>query len=233
MVLLYSRLSALTSVYTFKISDSPPGLPVSESDPFLLPLSHVIQANPELNHPNPAISRGRSLSTLEFTKVKYAAVGKSKFREFGFFQLSVLYSDMSLSECLYFGQTTRNRTSMPIPEIQTYPAQVKAPTRSLGKGFIVPNKIPLNRFNEPKPPGLYSQNDKYATRGEVSRANEDSRTLNFEIIERKIHKHLSEYTTYESSTNSSLKPLDQCLELMRPLILNKVHDDSTHQLETL
>lgn len=235
MVLLYSRLSALTSVYTFKISDSPPGLPVSVSDPFVLPLNHVIQDGPQLNHPNRAISKGRFLSTLEFTKVKYAAVGKSKFREFGFFQLSVLCSDLSLSECLYFGQTTRNRTSMPIPEIQTYPAHGKAPTRSLGKGFIVPNRIPLNRFNEPKPKpqGLYSQDDKDATRGRVSHAKEDSRTLNFEIIERKIHEHLSESTTYESSTNSSLKPLDQCLELMRPLILNKVHDDSTHQLETL
>lgn len=229
MVLLYSRLSALTSVYTFKISDSPPGLPVSMSDPFVLPLSHVIQDGPQLNNPTPAISRGRSLSTLEFTKVKYAAVGKSKFREFGFFQLSMLYSDMSLSECLYFGRTTRNRASMPIPEIQTYPADGKAPMRPLEKGFIVPNKIPLNRFSKPKPQGLYSHDDRDGTRGRSFHA-EDSWTLNFEIIERKIHDHLSEPTTYE---NSSLKPLDQCLELIRPLILNKVHDDSTHQLETL
>lgn len=233
MVLLYSRLSALTSVYTFRISDSPPGLPVSVSDPFVLPLSQVIQDGPQLNQSNPTISRGRFLSTLKFTKVKYAAVSKSKFGEFGFFQLSVLYNDMSLSECLYFGQTTRNSSSMPIAEIQNYPPHLKAPTRSLGKGFIVPNKIPLNRFNEPKPLGLSSQDGKYATRGRVSHPKEDSRTLNFEIIERKINEHLSESTTYENSTNSSLKPLDQCLELIRSLILNKVHDDSTHQVETL
>lgn len=233
MILLYSRFSALTSVYTFKISDSTPGLPFSVSDPFVLPLSQVIQDSPQLNQSNPTSPRGRFLSTLKFTKVKYAAVGKSKFGEFGFFQLSVLYNDMSLSECLYFGQTTRNSSSMPIPEIQNYPAHCKAPTRSLGKGFIVPNKIPLNRFNEPKSQGLSSQDDKYATRGRDSHPKEESRTLNFEIIERKINEHLSESTTYENSTNSSLNPLDQCLELIRSLILNQVHDDSTHQVETL
>lgn len=233
MVLLYSRLSALTSVYTFKISDSPPGLPVSVSDPFVLPLGHVIQDGPQLNQSNPTISRGRYLSTLEFTKVKYATVGKSKYGDFGFFQLSVLYNDMSVSECLYFAQTTENGSSMPIPEIQIYPAHCKAPTRSLGKGFIVPNRIPLNRFNEPKLKGVSSQDDKYVTRGRVSHPKEDSPTLNFEIIERKIHEHLSDSTSYENSTNPSLKSLDQCLELIRSLILNKVHDDSTHQVETL
>lgn len=196
-------------------------------------MSHVIQDGPQLKQSNATTSGGRFLSTLEFTKVKYATVGETKFGEFGFFQLSVLYNDMSLSECLYFGQTTGNGSSMPIPEIQIYPAHCKAPTRSLGKGFIVPNKNPLNRFNEPKPKGLSSQDDKYATRGRVSHPKEDSRTLNFEIIERKIHEHLFESATYEKSTNSSLKPLDQCLELIRSLILNKVHDDSTHQVETL
>lgn len=203
------------------------------SDPFILPLSSVIQDGPQLNQSSPTISRGRFLSTLEFTKVKYAAVGKSKLGDFGFFQLSILYNDMSLSECLYFGQTTGNSSSLPMPEIQNYPAHHKAPTRSLGKGFIVPNKIPLNRFNEPNPQGLSSQHGKYATRARGSHPKEDPRTLNFEIIERKIHKLLSESTTYERSTNSALNPLDQCLELIHSLILNKVHDDSTHQLETL
>lgn len=203
------------------------------SDPFVLPLSHIIQDGPQPKQSNPNISKGRFISTLEFTKVKYATVGKSKFGEFGFFQLSVLYNDMSLSECLYFGQTTGNGSSMPIPEIQIYPVRCKTPTRSLGKGFIVPNKVLFNHLNEPKPKVLSSQDDKYATRSRVSHPKEDSRTLNFEIIERKIHKHFSESTTHENSTNSSLKPLDQCLELIRSLILNKVHDDSTHQVETL
>lgn len=233
MVLLYSRLSALTSVYTFKVSDSPPGHPLSVSDPFLLPLSHVIQDGPELNQSSPTISRGRFLSTLEFTKVKYAAGGESKLGEFGFFQLSVLYNDMSLSECLYFGQTTGNSSSTPIPEIQHYPAHRKDPTRSFGKGFLVLNEIPFDRLNEPNLQGLSSQHDKRAARGRGSHSKEDPRTLNFEIIERKIHELLSESTTSENSTNSALKPLDQYLELIRSLILNKLHDDSTHQVETL
>lgn len=233
MVLLYSRLSALISVYTFKISESPLGLPLSASDPFVLPLSHVIQDSPHLNRSNHTISRGRFLSTLEFTKVKYAAVAESKLGEFGFFQLSVLYNDMSLSECLYFGQTTGNSSYMPIPEIQNYPAHRKAPTRSLGKGFIVPNEIAFDSLNEPNTNGLSSQHDKNATRGRGSRSKEDPRTLNFEIIERKIRELLSESTSSENSANSALKPLDQCLGLIRSLILNKVHDDSTHQVETL
>lgn len=234
MVLLYSRLSALTSVYTFRISDSPPGLPVSVSDPFVLPLSHVIQDGPQLNQSDPTISSGRFFSTLEFTRVKYAAaVGKSKLGEFGFFQLSVLYNDLSLSECLYFGQTTRNSSSIPVPEIQNYPAHRKAPTKSMGKGFIVPNKIPLNRSIEPNPQGLSSQHEKNVTRDRGSNPKDDPRTLNFEIIERRIHELLSESTTYENTTNSAIRPLDQCLELIQSLILNKVHDDSTHQVETL
>lgn len=233
MVLLYSRLSALTSVYTFKISDSPSGLPVSLSDPFVLPLSQDIQDGPQLNRSDPTISKGRFISTLRFTKAKYAAVGESKLGQFGFYQLSVLYNDLSLSECLYFGQTTGNSPSVPIPEIQNYPAHRKPPASSLEKGFIVPNKIPFDRLNEPSTQGLSFQHDKDAPRGKSPHSKEDLRTLNFEIIERKIHELLSESTTHENSANSAPKPLDQCLELIRTLILNKVHDCSTHEVETL
>lgn len=232
MVLLYSRLSAHTSVYTFKISDSPSRLPVSVSDPFVLPLSHDIQDGPQLNRSDPTISKGRFISTLRFTKAKYAAVGEFMLGQFGFYQLSVLYNDLSLSESLYFGQT-RNSSSVPIPEIQNYPAHRKTPASSLEKGFIVPNKIPFDRLNEPSTQGLSFQHDKDAARGKNPHSKEDLRTLNFEIIERKIHELLSESTTHENSANSAPKPLDQCLELIRTLILNKVHDSSTHEVETL
>ena len=232
MVLLYSRLSALTSVYTFKISDSPSGLPVSVSDPFVLPLSHDIKDGPQLNRSDPTISKRRFISTLRFTKAKYAAVGESKVGQFGFYQLSVLYNDLSLSECLYFGQTTGNSPSVPIPEIQNYPAHRKTPASSLEKGFIVPNKIPFDRLNEPSTQRLSVPHDKDAARGKSPHSKE-LRTLNFEIIERKIHELLSEPTTHENSANSASKPLDQCLELIRSLILNKVHDSSTHEVETL
>lgn len=231
MVLLYSRLSALTSVYTFKISDSPPGLPVSVSDPFVLPLSHDIQHGPQLNQSDPTISKGRFISTLGFTKVKYAAAGKSKFGKFGFYQLSVLYNDLSLSECLYFGQTTRNGLYLPIPEIQIYPAHRKAPSSSLEKRLIVPNKIPFDRSNEPSFQGLSFQYEKDT--GEGSHLEEDPRTLNFEIIERKIHELLSNSPTHENFANSAPKPLDQCIERIRTLISNKAYDDSTYQVETL
>lgn len=233
MVLLYSRLSALISVYTFKISDSPPGLPVSVSDPFILPLSHDIQDSPELNRSDPTILKGRFISTLGFTKAKYIAVGKSKLGQFGFFQLSVLYNDLSLSECLYFGQTSGNSPYLPIPEIQNYPAHRKVPTRSLEIGFIVPNEIPFERLNESSPQGLSFQHDKDAARGKCLHPEEDPRMLNFEIIERKIHELLSDSTTHENSANSAPKNLDQRLELIRSLILNRVYDYSTHQVETL
>lgn len=226
-------MSALTSVYTFKVSDSPPGLPVSVSDPFVLPLSPDIQDGPLLNQPDPTTSKGRFISTLGLTKVKYVAVGKPKLGQFGFYQLSILYNDLSLSECLYFGQTTGNSPYAPIPQIQNHPAHRKAPASSLEKGFIVPNKIPFDRLNKPSPQGLSSQHDKDVARGKGPHLEEGPRTLNFEIIDRKIHELLSESTTHENSANSASKPLDQCLELIRTLILNKVSDDSTHQVETL
>lgn len=241
MVILYSRLTSLSTVFSFQISIAPPGLPLSVSDPFLLPMIHEGQDKYIPIRSGHSSTKGPSVTTLELNLVKYDILDDSgpaglvnQYRESGvrFYQLTILYNDQSLRECLYASQLTSDSTQLQLPRTQKLAETFKTPKKVIEHGFILPNGLSLEDYEDLILPSLSPEHKTRKTTAETLQSDEDPWTLNFEWLERKI----SDLSPWSSASQVSKYkpgiPLDDCLELIRSSIVEKV-TDSTSGIETL
>lgn len=239
MVILYSRLTALSTVFSFQISTAPPGLPLSGSDPILLPLSREGQDKYIPISSGCNSTKEPAITTVELNIVKFDTLDDSmppglgnQYREGGvrFYQLTLLYSDLSLHECLYASQLTSDFTQLRLPSTRGLEKTRRTPTQVIEHGFIVPNRLSYEDYENLTFPPVSQQHKIGKTTAETLPYDEDPWTLNFEWLERKI----SEFSP-ESLAAQVLeyKPeTDECLEMIRSTIVEKV-TDNTSGIETL
>ena len=239
MVVLYSRLTSLSTIFTFEISQAPLSIPMSTSDPYLLPLTGN-EHHSKLHGPQNWSRKTPSISSLELRSTSYIPQNGSTPTESGimyrekpvrFYYLSILYSDLSLQKCLYVGQAAIDPTRVLLPII--YPGQKPFGTAAFVSrdGFIVPNRVSAKGRDD-----LNLKTDMQITlnkeeRGFQSKAGEDPRTLNFEWLERGIRSLLT--GTFRPGTRiSSGVSFDECLKTLKAETENKLNN-GTPQLKLL
>ena len=108
VILIYSRLNGLTTVYRFTDGEEEPGLPFSLSDPIELKLDGESFCNLGL-HNRPATFNLRSVEYGEDIQHKTGGQGV-KYMENGveFYILTVIRSDMSVYEAVLYSMERRN-----------------------------------------------------------------------------------------------------------------------------
>lgn len=233
MVILYSRLTTLSTVFSFQMSPAPTGLPLSVSDPFLLPLVHEGQDKYIPIRSSCSSTKAPSVTTLGLNIVKYHTLDDSvpgglgnQYRENGvrFYQLTILYSDFSLRECLYACQLTSDFTQIQPPRTRELAETRKSSAKATEHGFIVPNRLPAEDYEDLMLPRLSQEHKKGMTNAETLGSDEDPWALNFEWLERKISRLSPGCSAAQASKHKLGTPFEECLELIRSAITEKVAD---------
>ena len=241
MVILYSRLTALSTVFSFQVSIAPPGLPLSVSDPILLPLSRESQDEYIPIRSLSSSTKEPSVTTLELNVVKYDTLDDSspaglwnQYRESGvrFYQLSILYNDLSLRECLYASQLTSDFTQLQLPTTRNLAETRKTPTKVIEHGFIVPNLLSSNDYEDSVLPPVSQEHKKGKTTAQILHSVEDPWTLNFEWLERKICELSPGSSAAQVPKPKPGTPFEGWMELIRSAIVEKVTDTASG-IETL
>lgn len=239
MVVLYSRLTSLSTIFTFEMSQAPLSIPMSTSDPYLLPLTGN-EHHSKLHGPQNRSRKTPSISSLELRSTSYIPQNGSTptgsgvwYREkpVRFYYLSVLYSDLSLQRCLYVGQATTDPTRVLLPMIHSGQNPFGTAAFVSGDGFIVPNRVSAKGRDVLSLNTEMQIAPKKNAKGYQSNAGEDPRTLNFEWLERGIRSLLT--GTFRPGTRvSSGVSFDECLKTLKAETENKLNN-GTPQLKLL
>lgn len=222
LVLLYSRLTGLTNVFTFQHSKSYSNLAQSSSDPYLLPLPNdgpdvlAPRTNPYGSH------RNSRVTAVTLKAMKYespwgsipSGLGQSYFeRDVAFYQLSLLTNDLALSECLYAELPKEFKTELCPPNTISRLEIAKTPAKVLSD-FIVPNGY-LDRDVEDLPhDGTADEGSDTDSKASLAVLDEDPCTINFEWVENEIRGTLT--------STSPTTAFDRNLELLQNDIEEKV-----------
>ena len=148
-VLLYSRLSGLTIVFTFQYIISSTDHAISASDPFLLPImtweiedSGPLAAHGALN------SRKPSITNLAIRPVSFDIKPKTTTSDLGrlcsegevrFYHISALTHDLSLVECLYTETATGSELTIDRPSTFSRRHFAAKTPKRVPDDFIVPD----------------------------------------------------------------------------------------------
>lgn len=230
MVVLYSRLASLSTIFTFRMSPAPLSIPVSTSDPYLLPLTGN-EHNSILHNRQNRSRKNPSISSLELRPASYATQKGSTSTGLGvlyreksvrFYYLSILYSDLGLQKCLYVSQAITDPTRVLLPVSHSRHKISETATFVSEGGFIVPNRCSAKNRDELslKPEMQVALNKK--ERRYQSKADEDPRTLNFEWLERGIQS-LWIGAFRPGSLVSSGVSFEECLKTLKDETENKLN----------
>lgn len=222
LILLYSRLTGLTNVFTFHYSRSHSKLAPSASDPYLLPLPKdrpeilASKANPHVSH------RSSTVSAIILKAVKYesrqgsipSGLGQD-YSENGvvFYQLSLLTKDLALLECLYAEVRNDLMAELCPPNTISRLRVAKTPAR-ITSDFIAPNGY-VDRVDEDSV-HIASAEEQLDAGIQASLAvlHEDPFTISFKWLDNEIHDALAgAYPTTQFHEN---------LDLLRNKIEDKV-----------
>ena len=199
LVLLYSRLTGLTTVFTFQCARSHSNLAPSASDPYLLPLpsdgvdTSSLRASPHVLHRSFRIST-MVLKALDFQSPQGSiASGLGQiYCESGvvFYQLSLLTNDLALSECLYVVVPNDFRAEVCPPEIISRSVIAKTPAK-IFSDFIVPSGYVDWEYEDlPYIPTAEEELD-VESRANLAVHQEDLYTISFEWLESEIQDALT------------------------------------------
>jgi hypothetical protein len=230
MVVLYSRLTSLSTIFTFGMLQSPLNIPLSISDPYLLPLVNR-EYDSNLHSHQRSSAETTSVSSLELRVTKYevqkgfnpSGLG-ALYRERGvrFYQLSIFYTDLSLQQCVYVGQAATDPSHVQLPTAQNREDILKTPMLISEGGFVVPNRVSAEEWIDPNlEPEAVTQLQKKSGR-DKSDLDEDPWTLNFEWLEREIQSLSRRSSATLNTENSSRANLDECLERVFTATENKL-----------
>ena len=199
LVLLYSRRTSLTTVFTFRYARSHSNLAPSASDPYLLPLpddgldTSTLGAGPHPLHRSSRIS-AMVLKTLEFQSPQGSiASGLGQvYSDSGvvFCQLSLLTNDLALSECLYVVIPTDFKAEVCPPETISRSVIAKTPAKVFSD-FIVPSGyVDWEHEDLPCIPTAEEELD-VESRASLAVHQEDPYTISFEWLEIEIQDALT------------------------------------------
>lgn len=238
LVILYSRLTSLSTIFTFRMSQSPLRIPMSTSDPYVLTLkgnehSYKMHSFPQRSRTNP------SIFSLELRPASYevqkgsSPTGLGAFyreKSVRFYYLSTLYSDLSLQKCLYVSQATANPISVLPPEIHHRQEIFETIKLVSDDGFIIPNRVSaIDREDPDFEPELQMALNKRGE-GHQSKTIDDPQTLNFDWLERGIQSLLTRAST--PNTHLYSMGFDECLKSLKITTENKLNT-GTSQLNLL
>ena len=223
LVLLYSRLTGLTTVFTFQYARSHSNFAPSASDPYLLPLpndgldtSNSLGASPYVFHRSSRIS-AMVLKTLDFQSPQGSiASGLGQiYSESGivFYQLSLLTNDLALSECLYVVVPDDFVQEVCPPKTISRPVIAKTPAKVLSD-FVVPNGYVDWEYEDSLYIPTAEEDPRVQGRASLAVHQEDPYTISFEWLESEIH---------DASTGASpTVGFDQGLDLIQNKIVVKL-----------
>lgn len=239
MVVLYSRLTNVSSIFTFRMPQSPLSIPLSISDPYILILPGR-QYNSKSHDHQQWSGENPSVSSLELRVAKYefrrgsTPTGLGAFyreNSIRFYHLSILYSDLSLRKCVYVGQAATDSSHVLLPVVQYRQKIYKTPLFVSEDAFIVPNRVSAKDWEDPNLESEPRLGLKKDDGGYESTVDEDSRTLNFEWLAQGIQDLLTRSPT-SSANKSSREDLDECLHVIQAATEDKLNT-GTPQLELL
>ena len=194
LALLYSRLTGLTTVFTFQYARSHSNLAPSASDPYLLPLPNdgldtlTLGASPHVLYRSSRIS-AMVLKALDFQSPQgsiASGLGQN-YSESGvvFYQLSLLTNDLALSECLYVVVPNDFKAEVCPPETISRSVIAKTPAKVFSD-FIVPSGYVDWEYEElPYIPTAEEEPD-VESRASLAVHQEDPYTISFEWLESEI-----------------------------------------------
>ena len=233
-MLLYSRLTSICIVYSFKVSDSPLNLPQSVSDPFLLPLLHQ-NDNKKITLSRQSPNLGNVVSCLSLQRVGYDVLNASNstgigalYRERGvkFYQLYTLYGDLSLSQCLYVEQTPGDQMQVQTPKITKDTDILKRTVKKSELSFIAPNRsIVHNAVHLDGDLDLEERVDGNKDRTSEF-PDEDPWTLNFRWLDREIQRSLSVSSPNSYAVGPGIT-FEQSIRLLHSAMKKKMTTEDT------
>ena len=228
LVLLYSRLTNLTNVFTFQYTRSLSNLAPSASDPYLLPLPKhepdlASRADGHVSH------RSSRISAIVLKAAKYespqgsipSGPGQIYFENgVVFYQLSLLNNDFALSECLYAEMQNEVEAEVRPPDTVSRLEVAKTPAY-IASEFIVPDGY-FDQDYEDSPHNSSAEEESDAE-SQLSLAvfHKDPCTISFEWLENEIQSTLA--------SASSSTGFDESLELL----LNELEDRFTSGVSTM
>lgn len=232
MVVLYSRFTGLSTVFTFELS--PSGIPLSASDPYILPSVAQLpldNISPNLNIPS---SAEQPLSSITLRAINYEDQTKSTPSGLGafyqtknvkFFQLSILCGDLSLTQCLYAGQPAPGSIPIHSPRFQACPDALEGQAISFAEDFIVPNTSVIDYGNDLSTEIYSESDDTVDATANIWNAEEDPLTLNFEWLERGFESCAVKSSTPNKNKSHS-RSLGKCIELVRSATVSMLNTDA-------
>ena len=222
LVLLYSRLTGLTSVFAFHCSRSQSNLAPYASDPYILTLPNDEPGTFTSRATSFGSHRSPRISAIILKAIRYespqgsvlSGLGKI-FHENGvaFYQLSLLTNDLALSECLYAEVHNNFKAELCPPNTIRHSHIAKTPAKSFDE-FIVPDGY-IDREYEDSPDDRADEEVSEAeNQASLVVPNEDPHTISFEWLDNEIH---------DTSNNAfPTVVFDESLELLRNAIEDKM-----------
>ena len=199
LVLLYSRLTGLTTVFTFQHARSHSNSASSASDPYLLSLPNegldisTIGASSHVLHGSSRIS-AMVLKALDFQSPQGSiASGLGQiYSESGvvFYQLSLLTNDLALSECLYVMVPNDFKAEVCPPETISRSVIAKTPAKVFSD-FIVPSGYVDWEYEDLSYIPTAEEEPDVESRASLAVHQEDPYTISFEWLESEIHDALT------------------------------------------
>lgn len=231
MIVLYSRLTSLSTIFTFRMSKPPLSIPMSISDPYHLTLMGN-EYNSKMHDDQHRSRKNLSIYGLQLRPASYAIQKKSiptglgalyRAKSVRFYYLSTLYIDLSLQKRLYVSQATTDTIRVLLPLIQSQQEISETATVAPEGEFIVPNRVLAKGRDDLilESEIQISTNNKRG-KGYQSKPNEDPRTLNFEWLERGIRSLLARASRPGMHTSFGIS-FDECIKTLKAATENKLN----------
>ena len=226
-LILYSRMTGLPTVYNFKTSSLPKGLPESPSDPYILGLDSTIGKPDDLastGHP----AQPKSIFSLVLSRVEYnvhsgsvpSGPGKD-YMESGvrFYQLNILFNDLSLEQSLYASSLDGRSSSVqfPVSKISMKPRSV---TKVIEEGSIVPDGVLDTGTVESQIDLRFLRSKEPIVKEEIAVDRGDPWTVNLEWLDRHIQSAAPSFTALERNQFPITRPFSDVLGTIQSVLEN-------------
>lgn len=225
---LYSRLTDLVTVYTFKFSPTE-NRALSASDPYILQLpetGYVSTGNRKV-----ITQSGRRLANIMLQPLEYGSLYGHPLTEITkrymdnhviFYQLNILYNDLALLESLHARSVWSTGFDIHAPGLRTRQKSVKTSTKVSGLDFIVPDNIDLHVSSENIPELDLLKMSKGDASPPVSVEKEDPYTLNMEWLRQEIQGFTVEQFENEKDEAPARTSFEEALEVIQTSIEEKL-----------
>lgn len=239
MLVLYSRLTSLSTIFTFRMPRSPLYISLSVSDPYLLNLA-AGEYFPHLCGHQQWSREFPSLSSIELRVAEYQSRKGSTPSGLGtlyrdqsvkFYYLSTFYSDLSLQRRLYVGQAATDLAHIHPPVVQS---RQDIPKSSMyvsdDDRFVIPNRVSVEDWQDLNLAAGLQTGSENKVRECQPDVNENCRRLNFEWLEQDIQRSLTEFS--RSNAGRSKSNIDDCFDVIQTAIKENLRNN-TPQLNLL